>query len=126
MCSFFITPDTHTVWESITPNDNKRNMAKCEGLNLCRFQTPLVLLFMGLNGSTHDAGPTCDVKGIEAWRLENVALFFKYSRIPKRLPFVPFTYRHLPLNITLKVKRCFWTKCLMNPLGLGWARGVLK
>ena len=34
----FITPDTHTVWEIITPNDNERNMIKCEGLNLFRFQ----------------------------------------------------------------------------------------
>ena len=28
----FITPDTHTVWELKTPNDNGRNMARCKGL----------------------------------------------------------------------------------------------
>ena len=33
----------HTVWELITPNDNGRNMVKCEGLNLFRFQLLLVL-----------------------------------------------------------------------------------
>ena len=38
----FITPDAHTVWEIITPNDNERNMVKCEGLNLFRFQMSLV------------------------------------------------------------------------------------
>ena len=39
----FITPDTHTVWEIKTPNDNERNMVKCEVLNLFRFQMSLVL-----------------------------------------------------------------------------------
>ena len=30
---------------------------------------------MGLKASTRDAGATCDVKVIGAWRLENVAPF---------------------------------------------------
>ena len=72
----FVTHDTHTVWELKIPNDNGRDMVKCEGLNSFRFQMPLVLYFMGLNGSTRDAGPsTCDVKVSGAWRLENVPFF---------------------------------------------------
>ena len=110
------------MWELIIPNDNGRNMVKCEGLNLFRFQMSLVLWLMGLNGSTRDTGRSlCDVKVIGAWRLENVT-FLKFSHIPKIFPFFSFTYYHLPLNITLK--RCFWTKCSMNSLGWGWAWGV--
>ena len=125
--SISITPDTHIVWELKTPNDNGCNMVKCEGLNSFKFQMPLVLYSMGLNGSTRDAGPsTCDVKVIGAWRLENVAFFLNIV-IPKMLPFFSFfTYCHLPLTLNITLKRCFWTKCSTNPLGWGWAWGVLK